>query len=32
LWSKEYLLPSWCDDVLKMIVRYADKHLKNNLL
>ncbi len=31
LWSKEFLLPSWCEDVLKMIARYADKHLKNQL-
>lgn len=26
VWSKEWLLASWCDDVIKFIAKYADKN------
>jgi hypothetical protein len=26
IWSEPWLEPSWCNDILKMIAQYADKH------
>ncbi len=29
LWSKPWLIPSWSDDVLKMIAQWMDKNVTN---